>query len=32
MGDPRGDLNTPEATFKQQIPFLSLKPDKKQQE
>ena len=28
MGDPWGDLNAPEATFKQQIPFFSVKHDK----
>ena len=31
MGDPWGDLNAPEATFEQQIPFSSVKPAKTQQ-
>ena len=30
--DPWGDLNAPEPTFEQKIHFLSVKPDKKQQE
>ena len=28
MGDPWGDLNTPEATSEQQLPLFSVKPDK----
>ena len=32
MGDPWGDLNTPEATSEQQIPLFSVKPAKNQQE
>ena len=32
MGDPWGDLNAPEATFKQKLPFLSVKPGKNQKE
>ena len=31
MGDPWEDLNAPEATFEQQLPFISVKPDKNQQ-
>ena len=30
-GDPWGDLNAPEATFKQNLIFFSVKPDKKKQ-
>ena len=30
MGDPWGDLNTPEDTFEQQLPLLYVKPDKNQ--
>ena len=29
-GDPRGDLNTPKATFEQKILFFSVTPDKNQ--
>ena len=31
MGDPWGDLNTPEATFEHQRPLFSVKPAKNQQ-
>ena len=30
MADPWGDLNAPEATFEQQLPLFSVKPDKNQ--
>ena len=31
MGDPWGDLNAPEATSEQKLPFQYFKPDKNQQ-
>ena len=30
MGDPSGDLNAPETTFKQKLLFFSITPDKNQ--